>query len=159
MKLYAATTGWVAISAIRDLMEITAGGTRSIRIHEVRVSQSSDYGDTEAEGLEIRLLRYSGSFSAGAGGSSAIGSDPYSSDNLPAESAVVDRTHSTLAATGTGQEDVLLEDTMNVQAGWHWLPPPELRVDVSATDAFVVRLVTAPTDSVDISCTVIYEEL
>ena len=162
MKLYSATTGFQTVTNAagdQDLLEITAGSARSIRIHEVIIGQTSDYGDTESEGLQIRLLRYSGGFAAGSGGTSTIGADPYTIDDLPTVDAVVDRNHSTPAAVSAGQEDILLDDAMNVQAGWHWLPPPELRVDVAATDAFCVRLVAAPTDDLTMCCTVIFEEL
>jgi hypothetical protein len=159
MKIYSVTTGFQSVSVAQDLLEIIAGSNRSIRIHQVIIGQSSDYGDSEAEGVQIRFLRYSGSYASGSVGTTGVDRDPYGSDDLPAADAVAERNNTTIAAIGTGQEDILIDDVMNVQAGYNWLPTPELRPDIAGTDAFVVRVVTAPTDALTMCCTVLFEEM
>lgn len=153
MKIYSVVTGFRAVTTAEDLVELTAASTRSIRIHEVIIGQSSDYGDAEAEGLEVTLLRYIGAFTSGNG--TSVTPSLYGSDDLPAADATAERNAGTLATGGTAQ--TLMEDVMNIQAGFHFLATPELRINVAPTDAFVVRI-SAPTDSLTMCCTVIFEE-
>lgn len=154
MKIYYASTFVRTVSVAQDLLEITAGSARAVRILEVVIFQTSDYGDAEAEGLQVTLLRYTGAFTSGSGGATPV-STPYSSDDLPAHDASIERNNTTPASGGTAQ--TLLEDAMNIQMEWHWLPPPELRINVAPTDAFVVRI-SAPTDAFEMNCQLLFEE-
>ena len=58
----------VAVSVAQDLFEITVG-TRPIRLHEIVISESSDFGDSQAEGLVVSIKRGVGA-TAGSGSNS-----------------------------------------------------------------------------------------
>lgn len=160
-KFYSATTnGWITLSAVggdADILELTAGSTRSIRIHQVIIAQSSDFGDAVSEGLQVNLKRFSGTFTSGSGGGAGSIS-PYTIEDLPTTDATVEQNNTTPAVISTGQEDILVRDFWNVQAGFNWLPTPELRVDVAPTDAFVINL-SGANDDLTAAATIIYEEL
>lgn len=157
MKVYSVTTGIQTVSVIQDLIELTAASTRAIQILEVVVAQISDYGDAEAETIFMGLVRMSAAYTSGSGGSSVTPS-LYGSDDLPAADATCERNNTTLATGGT--INTLVSFGFNVQSGFHWLPPPDLRVNIAPTDAFVVRLSTTglPADELSMVCTVVFEE-
>lgn len=148
--MYACQFSSVTVSAIQDLFEILAPTDAIVVIHSINIAQQSDYGDSEAEGLDVQISRATGSGSAGSAGTEnplEVGS--------PAAGAVVELNNTT-QATGT---TVLLADSFNVQAGWQYRPTPEERIVISPGGILVVELPVAPTDPVEMSGTIIWEEI
>lgn len=151
--IYSAVFGGVAVSAIQDLFEITAPADAAVLIHEIKIGQSSDYGDSEAEGLRVQLTRGHGT--SGSGGS-AVTPTPLEA-GFAAAGSTVEANNTTQASAGTPV--VLYEDAFNAQIGWHYLPTPEARIVLSPSALFVVELPVAPADAVTMSGTMIFEEI
>lgn len=140
----------VTVTAVQDLFEITAPSDAVVTLHSIYVGQQSDYGDSAAEGLDIQISRATASGSGGTAGTEnplEVGS--------PAAGAVVE-CNNTTQATGT---TVLLSDTFNVQAGWQYRPTPEERIVISPSGILVVELPVAPADALEMSGTIIWEEI
>lgn len=153
---YSAVFDAVAVSAAQDLFELTAPSDAVCVILSCRVGQTSDYGDSEAEGLQITLRRGNGATS-GSGGSAAteVGLEA----GFATAGAAVEVNNTTQMTAGGGSLEVLHEEAFNAQVGWLYQPIPEERIVVSPSDLFTVALDSAPTDALTMSGTLVWEEI
>lgn len=152
-RMYSAMFDNVAVTAAQDFFELVAASTGIIIIHEIRIGQSSDAGDAQAELLRILLIR--GMTSSGSGGSSPT-IQKYGSSADASSGATVEANNTTPATTSGV---TILADTFNVQAGWYFCPPPELRPTLVASQRFNVNLPAAPVDSLTMSGSIVWEEI
>lgn len=150
--MYTASFSAVAVTAIQDLFQLLASATVPIIIHSVRIGQSSDAGDSEAEMLQVQLSTSDMTVN-GSGGTA-----PTPARHSPGSpvAATVSEANNTTQSTVT---TVVVSDTFNVQAGWLYLPTPEERITVLPTDGFIVELPAAPTDSLTMSGSITFEEI
>lgn len=155
-RLYTASFSAVAVSAAVDCFEILAASGKPFFLHEVTLSQSSDYGDAAAEGLSVLLKRATGSYTSGSGGSTAT-PRPHSTNDAAA-GPTAETNNTTQAAAGSGALVTLRAEAFNVQAGYQYLPTPEQRPLFLPGEALVVSI-TAPADAVTLSGSVVFEEL
>ena len=149
---FAATAATVAV----DFFEINPADDKPCVIHSVEIGQTSDYGDAQAEGLEIKILRGGTGITSGSGGAAAtpIGASP-SYQAAGAACEVMNTTAATFTAGVTWYDTAF-----NVQSGWVYAPAPEDRPEVNqANGGLVVRLGGAPADSVTWTGTLVFEEL
>jgi len=153
-RLYSVTIDNVAATTAVDFFELTPADDKPIVIHEIRIGQSTEFGDAMDEMLRVSIIR--GYTASGTGGSTPTPA-PLNFDDAAA-GCISDTMNTTLANTGTAV--ILLADTFNVRSGWLYVPTPECRIRVGqGNTTAVVRLVAAPTDSVTFSATIIFEEL
>jgi hypothetical protein len=147
-RIYSASFSEVAVTAQQDLFQIEANTVPAI-IHAIYLSQSSDLGDAESEGLSILIQRVTDAVTndiaevALDGGSAAANADL----------AVNETTELTTGAS------VIHTEVWNILTPFIYLPPPELRPIVNIGDAIVVNLNTTPGDSITMSGTLYFEEL
>ena len=149
---YSATFSAIAVSAAKDLFEITAPSTHRVAIREIRVGQYSDAGDAAAEILSILIIR--GYTTTGSGGAAVTPSLLIPSDGVAA--STVKRNNTTVAADGTPL--ILMADAWNIQAPFLWLPDQNHRLIIAPSQRLVVRI-TAPADSITTNGTLVFEEL
>ena len=154
-RMYSVTFDGVAVSAAQDLFELTGAAGMAVILHEIRLAQSSDAGDAAAEMARIKLLRFTGAYTGGSGGSAAT---PQKFNPGDAAATAAAEVNNTTQATG-GTSVILLADAWNVQAGYQWLPTPECRPILAASSALVLSLVAAPADALTMSGTLIFEEI
>lgn len=145
-----------SVSAAVDLFEILAASGKPFILHEVTVSQYSDYGDAQAEGLLVSISRATGSYTSGSGGSTATAAKHLTNDASAGPTA--ETANTTQASAGSGALTVIRRESANVQAGWQYLPTPEQRLTFLATEACVVSL-SAPADALSVTATAVIEEL
>ena len=150
-RMYTASFGGVAVTAIQDLFELNAPSDSVVALHAISVTQSSDAGDSEAEMLRVQISRFSG-FS-GSGGTSPTPRPHEVGD--PAFGGTAEANNTTQATTTT----VVREETFNVQIGWFYRPAPEERIILSPGGALVVELPTAPADALTMSGSITFEEI
>jgi hypothetical protein len=150
--MYTASFDNVAVTAAQDLFQLLASATVPIIIHEVRIGQSSDAGDAEAEMLRIALARSDMTIN-GSGGTTPTPAKH--SDGSSAAATVSEANNTTLSTVQT----VIVADTFNVQAGWLYVPTPEERIIILPTEGFIVNLPGAPNDSLTMSGSVTFEEI
>jgi hypothetical protein len=148
---YIATFDAVATTVQTDLFEINAPSDRSIIVHEIGVSQSSDFGDAQAEILKLQLLK--GYSTSGSGGSAPT---PAALQGSATASTAIEANNTTVATTGTPK--VLLQDSFNVALPYIKLWTPETRPELKASERLVLRL-PAPADSLTLNGYVIFEEI
>lgn len=146
-----------SVSAAVDLFEILAGTNKPFIVHRVTISQSSDYGDSQAEGLRILIRRATSGYTSGAGGvTPTVGK---AATNDASHGMTVEACNTTAAVAGTGSLTTLVADAFNVQAGFDWFPTPEIRPLILPGEALIVNLPAAPSDALSMSGTVVVEEL
>jgi hypothetical protein len=153
---YSCSFDAVAVSAAQDLFELTAPADAICVILSCRVGQTSDYGDAEAEGLQITLRRGNGA-TTGSGGSA--GTEVALEAGFGTAGGVVEINNTTQMTAGGGSLEVLSVEPFNAQVGWLYQPTPEERVVVSPSDLFTVALDSAPSDALTMSGTLIWEEI
>jgi len=152
MAMYSAIFDNVSVSAAQDFFELVAPSTGSVVIHAIFIGQSTDYGDAQAEGLRILLTR--GHTASGSGGSSPT-IQKYDTSANASSGATVEANNTTPASTSGV---TILADVFNVQVGWQFIPTPEMRPRLAASQRFTVNLPAAPADALTMSGTIIWEE-
>ena len=153
-KIYSAEFADVAVTAAQDLFSLLVASNEPIKILGCIISQRSDVGDTEEEGLLIKIIRGWGTVGSGGSAPTAINLDSKGG----AASASV-RANDTVEASAGSPVDVHCE-VWNIRMPWIYMPIPELRIKAdNADDLISVSLITAPTDEITVSGTLYWEEL
>lgn len=154
-RMYSVVISAASVSAAVDAFEITGAASKVLRIHEIKISQSSDAGDAQSEQIRVTAKRFTGAYTSGSGGSAPT---PRPFNPSDAAAAFTAETGNTTQATG-GTSVTLLEDSFNVLGpGWHYLPTPESRIEIAASSALVVSI-TAPADALTVNGYAIVEEI
>ena len=139
----------------RDLIEIVAGSGVPIRVHEVYLSTDLEQDANEAMD-KLKVSRFVGAFTSGSGGATAaayaLGVTGATEDSATCEVG------NTTQITG-GTEEILAELWVNNRIGWHYLPTPEARPTIDATDAFVVGMQAAFAAATAVAGWAVFEEL
>lgn len=155
-RFYSVPFSAVSVSAAQDLFEVLAASGKPFFLHEIVIAQASDYGDAQAEGLSILIKRATGSYTSGSGGSTVTPAKHLTNDAAAGPTAKLNNTSQ--AATGSGALTTIRADAFNVQAGYQYMPTPEQRLFFLPAEAVVVSI-TAPTDAVTMSGTLVFEEM
>lgn len=155
-RFYSVPFSATSVSAAVDVFEVLASAGKPFYLHEVTLSQSSDYGDAAAEGLSVLIKRATGSYTSGSGGSTVTPAKHLTNDAAAGPTAEVNNT--TKASAGSGALTTVRAEAFNVQAGYQYLPPPEQRLFFLPAEAVVVSI-TAPADAITLSGTLVFEEV
>lgn len=156
-RIYYVTFESQSVAVAMDLYEILAGTGKPFVLHRVTIGQSSDYGDSQAEGAAIRIRRATSGYTSGSGGVTPTVGKGLTND--AAHGMTVEACNTTPAAVGSGTLTTLVADGFNLQAGWDWFPAPEHRITFLPGEALIVNLTNAPADAIITSGTVIVEEM
>lgn len=154
MALYAVTFAAVAVTAQQDLFEITGPADAVTIVHQVILSQSSEVGDAQEEGLNLLIRR--GQTTSGTGGTQAVTPPPLETGSS-AYGGVVDVNNTTKASGGTIV--TMHSEAWNVRGPWVYLPTPEMRPILGPSIRMTVELATTPADSITMSGTLVLEEI
>lgn len=152
-KLYTVSFAAVAVTAQQDFFEINGSSTKLLCVHSIRLTQSTDVGDAQAEGLALTLLR--GHSTSGSGGSAPTPTPM--EPNQGASSFTAEVNNTTIASTGTAV----------TYYAWNWIIQapfieqftPEERPWLEPSGRLVLRLSTTPADSITMSGTMVVEEI
>jgi hypothetical protein len=149
--LYSASFTDTAVTAAVDVFELTATADKPLVLHKLVLCQSTDLGDAAEEVIRIGLYRGA---TAGSGGSAST-EVAYTNSDEPTVSVASNHLVTTASTGGTLLEVI----AWNIRVPLLWLPPPEHRPRIdSSEDPVVFRFLAAPTDSITMSGTVIWEE-
>ena len=135
-RIYSVSFAEVAVTAQQDLFQIEANTTPA-RLHGVFLSQSSDLGDSESEGLSILIRRVTDAVTNDVAEVLIDGGD----GNANADLAINETTELTTGASTVHAE------AWNILTPFIYLPLPEHRPFIAIGDALTVNLNTTPTDS------------
>ena len=153
-NLYAANFSATAMTAATDIFEFTPAADRAIILYGLTLGQTTDLGDAAEEVLMIGVYR---DCTAGSGGTA----NTEYNYNQAAQGTPTMATRSLgTASTGGTLIDII---GWNIRIPLLWVPVPEMRPKFSniAAEGPVssFRLLTAPTDSITISGSLIWTEV
>lgn len=154
-RAYAVHFANVAVTAVQDLLELTAASNKPCALASITLGQFSDAGDAQDEMLRIEVGR--GNTTSGSGGGTVT---PSPLDPNDAAAGFTCETNNTTQATG-GTRAILHADTFNVRAGYSWIWPVAERPKFNAasgSNTLCVALPGAPADSLTCSgCAIVVE--
>jgi hypothetical protein len=148
-RVFSVSFSEVAVTAQQDLFQIEALNVPA-KLHAVYLSQSTDVGDAQSEGLSILIQRVTDAVTNDL----AEAKIDAGSAAANADLAVNETTELT-----TGAEVVHSEVWNIAQGPFVYLPPPEHRPSIVIGDALVVNLNTTPADSITMSGTAYFSEI
>jgi hypothetical protein len=141
-----------AVTAATDAVEgTTVAADAPVYLHLLELLQTSDLGDANEEVIKVAVLR---GVTAGSGGAAATENALVTSAQ-PTPSTATNTWHSSASTGGTR----LWLFGWNIRIPTVWAPLIEHRPRIDAgEDPYSFRLVSAPTDSITVSLTHIWEE-
>lgn len=156
-RVYAVPFDNVAVAAAQDFFELSPADDKPIRILGLQLSNVggvADAGDAQEELLRLTIKR---GFTASGSGGSSVTPVPLNPNDAAAGFAA-EANNTTVANTGTGT--LVFADGLNVRIPYQQLWTPETWIMASqANTTIVIRLETAPADSVAMSGVLYVEEL
>lgn len=151
--MYVATFDGISVSAICELFYVKPASTRSVIIHEIRITQETS---ETSEQLPLQIARTATDQSAKG---TSLTPAKLNVNGGAAAGATV-RSNILTGATFATLGDMLRVEGENVLGGWHYLPTPECRPVISAGgDGIVVKLKTAPTAALTLDGVLVFEEI
>lgn len=146
-RIYACTYNGTITAAggDTDLISIQPADDKPIKLRGMLLSQISEVGDAQEEGLRITVKRLPATFTVGSGGSSVTPTPPDSAD--VACGATV-RANDTTVATTSGTAVVCAEIGWNERNSpyEHWYPDPAFAPKAKQGEGLIVRLETTLAD-------------
>lgn len=158
-RAYAVPFTAVAVTAAQDLFYVKPAADKPCVIEWASVDNvggTADAGDAQEELLRVEIIRLPATVTVGSGGSSVT---PRAFSVNDTAAGFTARSNDTTVATTSGTAQTLYAGGFNVRAGWLWAPAPEHRIIVANAEAVVVRLNTAPADSISLSGTLVVREM
>ena len=151
-RLYTAQFSAVAVSAAQDLFEIVAPSDAIVKIHNIRLGQTSDVGDAAEEILLIKLN--SGATTSGSGGGS------YTPVPIELGDAAFGGTCEINNTTQAGDGTIVTHHAWpwNVRGPFEIIFEPETRPVLSPSRRCVLTI-PAPADALTMMGTITFEEI
>lgn len=151
-RIYDVTMTATSFSAAdRDLVQVTSQSTKVTKLLSCKVTQSNRYGDANAAGQVIQIVRAA---TTGSGGGTTLTARPKS----PGDSAFggsITAGFTTAAATPT----VLVEEGTNLQAGFHWTPTEKCEIEIAPSGIIAIRYTGTPAAATTFTVQLELEEL
>jgi hypothetical protein len=137
----------VSVTAAQDLFEHTPADDKPVKVMGDELAQTSDFGDSAAEGLPIAIRR--GNTTSGSGGSAPT---VRSGDRNASAAGFTAEANNTTKATTSGA--TILNTGWNVQIPEHIWWPDNFGISASQADTTVcTELVSAPADALTVQQT------
>ena len=143
----------VAVTAQQDLIEVTAASTKPLVLVGFCLSQSSEVGDAQEEGLNI--LVKSGATTSGTGGSAYT---PVPNDASQAAAGFAAEINNTTKAS-TGTIVTHYAHNWNVRGPLDIVLPEPMQIILTAGRRLTIELATTPADSITMSGTAVFQEI
>jgi len=138
----------VAVTTQQDLFQLEAKIVPAILLG-CTISQSSDVGDAEAEGLSILIRKFTDVVTNDVAEVKLDAGDSNANSNLAINETIE-------LVTGT---ETIHSEVWNIALPFVYLPIPEMRPVIQIDNGVAVNLNTTPTDSITISGTLYFEEM
>lgn len=128
-----------------DLLEILPADDKPIKLRGMVLSQISEVGDAQEEGLRISVMRFPATVTSGSGGSSAT---PAPSDSADSAAGASCECNNTTVATTSGSALTLAELGWNIRNSPFdfWWPDANFAPKAKQGEGLVVRMQTTPAD-------------
>lgn len=152
-RVYTVSMDAVAVTAAQDFFTLLCSSTVPIEIHSVNMSQKTL---TAWEAKEITFKRVPATVTVTAG-TSVTPRPALQNDSASVVTATI---NNTTLATSSGTIVTLLADDFIFLNGFYWSPAgADDRFVIAPSQAFCVRLGTAPSGSMTVSGSVTFSEL
>jgi hypothetical protein len=149
--MYTAVIDGISVAAVCEIFYVKSPADAVTRIHEIFISQ--DTSET-SEQLPLNVFR------------TATDQAAKGTANTPAPLSAGDaayggtvRTNILTAETFGTETTMLMRQSTNILNGWHILPTPECRIDISPGAGICIKLDAAPSAALPISGYVTFEEI
>jgi hypothetical protein len=146
-RIYSVQFTGVAVTAQQDFFEINAASTKMTWLLALYLSQSTEVGDAQEEGLS--LLIKTGATTSGSGGTTPTAVPRHLGD--AAYAGTVEANNTTKATSGTIVTHHA--DNWNVRIPYQLIFTPELWIPIAPSGRLTVELGTTPADSITLSGT------
>lgn len=156
-RIYQVPIPFVAQTAQIDIFELTAAAEKRCVIHEIKLYQSTELGDTQEEQLTLKLKRASGSVTSGSGGTAPTPVPINPDDAAAGLTAEVNNTTKLVVGSGTITDERLF--SWNVRIPFEQIFTPEGRPMIKGGEKKVLELTTTPADSITLGGYALVEEL
>ncbi len=153
-RIYSTYFDNVTVAAIQDVFSLKAGAVNGCEIHQIDLSAG---GVTAPAEIRLQLKVLPATVTQGTGGTAPTIS-PVDSGDSKAATATARANDITTQASSTGTVKILEAHQWNVLMPWQWLPPPEDRIVIQATEGFALTIPAAPA-STAISGTIKWREI
>lgn len=152
--IYTVQFNGVAVTAQQDLFELTAASGKPIVILGFKLTQTTEVGDAQEEGLSILIK--SGQTTSGSGGSTPT---PVSVDssNTVAAGFASEANNTTKASTGTIVTH--MAEAWNIRMPLEVLFTQEQQLVMAASRRLTIELATTPADSITMNGTIWVQEI
>ena len=152
-RVYSTFFDNVTVAAAQDVFLLKAGAANGIEIHQIDLSAG---GVTAPAEIRLRLKRLPATVTNGSGGSAPTVSAIDSGDTKASTATV--RVNDTTQATTSGTAVTLQAHQWNVLLPWQYLPSPEDREVIQASEALILDIPAAPASTV-VNGTIKWREL
>jgi len=152
-RVYKAYFDNVTITAIQDVFSLKAGAANGVELHQVDLSAG---GVTAPAEIRLRLKVLPATVTAGSTGTAPVMSPADSGDTKAATATV--RANDTTQATSSGTVKILQAWQWNVLLPWQYLPAPEDRDIIQASEQITLDIPGTPASTV-ISGSITWREL
>lgn len=124
--------------AARDIWELKADTDHVIGVTSIFVGNygTTQFGDASAQGMWPRLIRASGSFTSGSGGTAYTPEDVNGSATT--FGGVLEGHNSTPATVASGTFVTLENEVWHLQAGWFYKPTPQEMIIIKPGETLIV---------------------
>jgi len=146
-RIYTTIMDTATVASAADLIEIAPASAKPIKIHRVTVSQ---HASESSEQLPVAFLTVT---SAGAGGTT-----PSAVQHCPGDAACSAVLAANNSALASGTITTCWKRGDNALNGWDYDPTHAELFEIQNPNIAVVRLITAPSTSMTMTCVVTYEE-
>jgi hypothetical protein len=128
-----------------DLLEILPADDKPVKLRGLLLSQSSEIGDAQEEGLRISIIRLPATVTSGSGGSAVT---PVAMDSADVAAGAACECNNTTVATTSGTAVVVAELAWNERNSPYemWFPDLPFAPKVKQGEGLVVRMQTTPAD-------------
>jgi hypothetical protein len=140
-----------------ELFELVPAAGKQIRLRGLKLSQWSEVGDAQEEGLRISILRMTATVTVGSGGSAVTPVPVHGNDPASGFSA---RSNDTTVATTSGSTTIIEEFAWNVRNSPFetWWPDGDFAPDAKNAEYLIVRMQTTLADDASFAITAYVEE-
>lgn len=128
-----------------DLLEITPADDKPVKLRGFLLSQISEVGDTQEEGIRVSVIRLPATVTGGSGGSTVT---PSPMDSADAAAGATTKCNNTTVATTSGTAVTIEEIGWNERNSpyEHWYPDDRFCPKAKQGEALVVRHQTTIAD-------------
>jgi hypothetical protein len=153
-RVYSGIFNAVSVTVQQDFFEINAAAGKPVEVLGLALSQSTEVGDAQEEGLNI-LVKTGATTSGGTGGTAPTAIPRVTGDQAFGGNLEINNTVKATAGTIVTHEAW----NWNVRVPFVWWWTPETTITIVGGGRMTIELATTPADAITMSGTIYLREL